>query len=254
MGELTSKLVSVFTYIAWAIFLAAIIAMWNMGSGSMSGALSALQQTQSSFLQLVFLMVFVVPASIVPAFMLAAYLILFFLPFILVSPLTIPLAITWKNPFRLLILRPFNRLDASKALRQIIRTEISAFGHCYALADADLRVSLWHRLPILYGQLTFFTFRQNRVASPRHPGKLLKNLHARKRRNINWAVSRDKIFPVACVDAGWQACVTRLVDELLQKSFEPDFVPVLLGYDPAGLKRTGSLRKAVSKLLSQETD
>jgi hypothetical protein len=60
---------------------------------------------------------------------------------------------------------------------------------------------------------TLTELQQRKISSPRHLKKLLKSIHARRRRNINWAVSRDKIFPVGCEDAGWQACVKDLVAE-----------------------------------------
>ena len=35
----------------------------------------------------------------------------------------------------------------------------------------------------------------------------------RRLRTFNWCLSRDKVFPVACIDAGWRVGVTRLVAE-----------------------------------------
>ena len=213
LGELTSSLVTILTFITWILFLAFTIFLWVEGSESMSASLVELQQTTSSIMQIFYLMMFMAFAALIPAYVVMGYLIVFFLPFLVASPISIPLALAWKYPSRFLLLRPFNRLDASKTLKRILRTEISAVGHCYTLADADVRISLWQRLPILYGQLTFFTFRQRKISSPRHLKKLLRSIHARRRRNLNWAVSRDKIFPIACVDAGWQSCVINLVEE-----------------------------------------
>jgi hypothetical protein len=213
LGELTSKLVTVLTLVTWILFLVFTAVLWIEGSASMAELATDLQQANSWIAVMIYMMLFIAFAAIIPAYVVTSYLIVFFLPFIIASPICIPLALAWKYPSRFLLLRPFNRLDASKALKRILRTEISAFGHCYTLADVDVRVSLWQRLPLLYGQLTFFTFRQRKISSPRHLTKLLKSIHARRRRNLNWAVSRDKIFPVACVDAGWQSCVTNLVED-----------------------------------------
>jgi hypothetical protein len=69
------------------------------------------------------------------------------------------------------------------------------------------------RLPVLLGQLSFFVFRQRKLVVPKDISKLTRAMKRRLLRNFNWCVSQDKVFPVACVDAGWRACVTRLVAE-----------------------------------------
>ena len=210
-GIFVSNAVAILTLIAWAVFVGLAVYLWQTGTQSMAEAIDAARETRSSLLVVLFLVSFFVVASLVPVFILAGYLVVFFVPSLLVFPVSLVIAMVWKDPLQLLLLRPFNRQDASKPLRRILRSEVSAFGHCYTLADADLRVSVWQKLPMLYGQLIFLSFRQRKITSPRNLGKLLKAMHARVRRNLNWAVSRDKIFPVACVDAGWQACVRNLV-------------------------------------------
>lgn len=48
---------------------------------------------------------------------------------------------------------------------------------------------------------------------PAQVEKLVRAIRWRWLRNFNWCVSSDKLFPVACVDDGWQATVERLVHE-----------------------------------------
>jgi hypothetical protein len=67
------------------------------------------------------------------------------------------------------------------------------------------------RVPLLLGQLSFFNFRLRKIRRPKHIDKLVLAMRKRARRNLNWCFSRTKLFPVTCCDAGWRACVARLV-------------------------------------------
>jgi hypothetical protein len=152
-------------------------------------------------------------AGMIFIYIVAAYLLLFVVPFVTALPIALPLTLTWKRPARFLVLRPFNRGPASRALRRILRREIAPLGHCYTLADADIRVPLWVRLPVVFGQLSFFLFRRRKIVAPKDISKLARSMGRRRLRNLNWCLSQEKVFPVACVDDGWRACVTRLVAE-----------------------------------------
>jgi hypothetical protein len=197
--------------VAWIGFLIAVVWLWSEGVKE----LSAGSQTRSSGGLLAFLAVFSYIASVIAyvGYLIAAYLLLSVAALLAVLPIALPVALKWKDPARFLILRPFNRAHLSRPLRQILCCEISPLGHCYTLADADIRVPLWLRLPVLLGQLSFFVFRQRKIVAPNDISKLARAMKRRLLRNFNWCVSQDKVFPVACVDPGWRACVTRLVAE-----------------------------------------
>jgi hypothetical protein len=152
-------------------------------------------------------------AGMIFIYIVVAYLLLFVVPFLTPLPIALPLTFTWKRPARFLVLRPFNRGHASRALRRILRRQIAPLGHCYTLADADIRVPLWVRLPLVFGQLSFFLFRRRKIVVPKDISKLARSMGRRWLRNLNWCLSQEKVFPVACIDAGWRACVSRLVAE-----------------------------------------
>lgn len=197
--------------LAWIGFLIAVVWLWGEGVKELSSS----SQTRSSGGWLAFLTVFSYVPSVFAyvGYLIAAYLVLSVAALLAVLPIALPVALKWKDPARFLILRPFNRAHLSRALRRILSCEISPLGHCYTLADADIRVPLWLRLPVLLGQLSFFVFRQRKIVAPNDISKLARAMTRRLLRNFNWCVSQDKVFPVACVDAGWRACVTRLVAE-----------------------------------------
>ncbi len=213
LGGLTATLVFATSIVAWLVFIAAVGWLWFEGTDAMNESLQEAQSSRIGLLALFWILVFMVLTAYVAGFMLVAYLVLFFAPFVLTLPLSLPLALCWKQPLKFLVLRPFNRQDVSRVLRRVLLEEVSPLGHCYTLADATIRISPLQRLPLLYGQLTFFTFRARKIVSPHHLAALARAMKRRVLRNINWAVSRDKLFPVASVDAAWQACVQRLVAE-----------------------------------------
>ena len=185
--------------LVWIIFLVAAVWLWRKGLQE----LESVKRAQSSDNPLAGLMVIVYVPMVVAYVgkLIAAFLLLFVAALLAVLPIALPLALKWKQPARFLILRPFNRSHISRALRQILRRELAPLGHCYTLADADIRVPLWLRLPLVMGQLSFFVFRQRKIAAPKDISKLVRAMDRRVLRNFNWCVSQDKIFPIACVDA-----------------------------------------------------
>ena len=197
--------------LAWITFLAAAVWLWP----KVLQDLQAIKPTRSSNELIAGLTVFVYLSAVVGYVgkVITAFLFLLVAALFAVLPVALSLALKWKQPARFLVLRPFNRTYISRNLRRILSRDLAPLGHCYTLADADIRVALWLRLPLVLGQLSFFAFRQRKIASPNDIAKLVRAMDRRILRNFNWCVSRDKIFPVACVDAGWRACVTRLVAE-----------------------------------------
>ena len=135
----------------------------------------------------------------------------FILPFLFTIPITVLLSFTWKTPSRILLLRPFHRGHASRQLKKLIRSEVANFGHVYTLSDTDINVPWYVTLPLILGQLSFFTFRYREIRSPNHLRRLLRSMERRKIRNINWALSPNKVFPVATTNFAWVHVVHRLL-------------------------------------------
>ena len=142
------------------------------------------------------------------------YLALFVFPTVMTLPWLIPLAYSWTNPIHFLLLRPFNRSWITGNLRGVIQNELSSLGHCYTLADLNIRVPLYIRVPFLFGQVSMFNFRLRKIRKPIHITRIVKGMSRRVIRNLNWYLSREKIFPVSCSDSGWRSCVGRLVQEV----------------------------------------
>jgi hypothetical protein len=128
--------------------------------------------------------------------------------------LALPVALLWKAPLRFLLLRPFNRPSLSRALTRVVKRELKPFGHCYTLADANLRVSPWRHIPVILGPLSLFAFRQRRILYPKDLAAFVDRMSQTVRRNLNWQISRSGLFPVACSESAWRACVKRVVDEV----------------------------------------
>jgi hypothetical protein len=143
----------------------------------------------------------------------ATYFAFFVAPFLLSLPLSLPFAIRWRDPARVLLLRPFNRQEITGALSKFVTRNVSGFGHVYTLADVTLRVPLYVRVPLVLGQVALFSFRLQRVRTPHNVFLVSRAMRRRVLRNLNWLFSRDKIFAVACTDDAWQAAVTRFAFE-----------------------------------------
>lgn len=141
----------------------------------------------------------------------ASYALFFLLPFIFSLPLTLWISFTWKTPSRILLLRPFHRGHASRRLKNLVRSEVANLGHVYTLADTDINVPWYVTLPLILGQLSFFTFRYMEVRRPNQLHRLVRVMERRKLRNFNWAVSRSKVFPVATTNFAWVHVVHRLL-------------------------------------------
>ena len=151
--------------LAWYIFLVAAVWLWRKGLQELESAKRA-QSSNNPFAALIVIAYVSMVVGYVGYFV-AAFLLLFVAALVAALPIALPLAIQWKQPARFLILRPFNRSHLSRTLRQILRRELAPMGHCYTLADADIRVPLWLRLPLVMGQLSFSRFANARSRRPR---------------------------------------------------------------------------------------
>lgn len=179
------------------------------------------------------------------AFVVLGYLILFVFPFLFTMPFVLPFALSWHDPVRFLILRPFNKEHITTGLARFLRKEFSPFGHCYTLSDRNVRVPLHVRIPLFLGQLSFFNFRARKIRRPLHIEKVALGMQERVRRNVNWCFSRTKLFPISCCDPGWRACVVRLVSEVDVIVADLSSITEGIVWELELLRDTGALTKTV---------
>lgn len=140
------------------------------------------------------------------------YLALFGLPFVVALPVAGAIVLLWRDPPRILVLRPFNRRPLTRDLARVVRGDVARFGHVYTLADAELRVRWYVRVPFLLGQLALLSFRSRIITKPRQLKRLERATRRTWLRNINWCLSWRKVFAVATDDAHWQQVVELLVN------------------------------------------
>ena len=183
----------------------------------------------------------------------AAYLLFFVAPFLLTLPLTLLPAWKWQDPARLLLLRPFGTAPrVTPALRRYLRREASLFGHCYTLADSTVRVPLYVRVPFLLGQLALFNFRTQKIRRPLDLQKLTREMNRRVMRNLNWILSRNRLFAITCADDAWQACVRALVGRVDVVLVEISILTPNIVWEFDLLRSTGALSRTI--LLTQGSD
>jgi hypothetical protein len=132
-------------------------------------------------------------------------------PIVLPLPVYAPIVALWERPPRFLLLRPFHRGPLSRPLKRIARRHLAPYGHTYTLADADIHVPWYVRIPILFGQLPLFSFRFRQIRRPQRLERLDRAMRRTWLRNVNWCMSWSKLFAVACADAHWQAAVALLM-------------------------------------------
>lgn len=193
---------------------------------------------------LVIFAVVLLPAAFILV-LVGGYVVQFLAPFLLVLPFTLPVVTRWRTPARCLVLRPFSRERLSTASRKLLRREVATLGHCYILTKAHARMPLHVRIPRILGKLSLFTFRPRRIVHPTQVDKLVRAMGHRVRRNLNWCFSWDKLFEVACVNSGWQACVSRLVAEVDAIVVDLSGVSEHRPWELERLKRTARLERTV---------
>jgi hypothetical protein len=138
---------------------------------------------------------------------LAASVVYLFGPALLLLPVVTPAALLWRRPLRILLLRPFNRATSTSYLRRIARRVLAPLGHIYTLSDRKIRTEWYRRIPFLFGQLQLFAFRSKTLKSARDIERLPKTIARTFRRNLNWFLSKDHIFPLRAKDAVWVSVV-----------------------------------------------
>jgi hypothetical protein len=154
-----------------------------------------------------------VPGSVLSAVLVWAALLLF-------GPIKIAM---WRWPARILLLRPFNTQDVSKALKRFIRRNVTFSGHVFTLADRHMKESLFLHIMSFVplspeGFLMLFLYPWSKRSRRRIYVKraadfraLQARLGGRRRLNIFWANSwADKIRKVRTVNRWWQRCIDLL--------------------------------------------
>jgi len=197
-----------------AVTVLGVTAVSELFRGAMREWQLWLAKTTNPFVFMILIVLFLGGLMAVGLWMVVLYFLFFGLPFLMTLPLTLPLAWRWRDPARLLVLRPFDAPLITPSLRRYLTQEASLFGHCYTLADSSLKVPLYVRIPFLLGNLALFNFHTEKIRQPRDLQKLAKDMNRRVMRNLNWVLSRHRLFAITCRDDAWQACVKTVVDRV----------------------------------------
>jgi hypothetical protein len=143
----------------------------------------------------------------------AVYGSFFVVPFLLCLPVILPLALRNKNIDQIIVFRKFNNKASGKAIRKIIRSYVSNYGHVFTLSDSNFKVKWWIRIPLMLGQTSFFHFRQRNIRDARGLDALGRKLRDKAWLNINWLLSSGKIFSVRTTDEYWHDTATLLLKD-----------------------------------------
>lgn len=133
----------------------------------------------------------------------------------------------WRNPDRILLLRPFQERRVSRALKHLNRRYLAYRGFTFTLADKHLKHSLsaflLANIPLDFGSLAVVFYRplfrllQRRVyiSRPRDLTLLQSRLRSRFRLTnfwSNWLGLGDRINKFRSTDELWQQCISVLLD------------------------------------------
>jgi len=147
------------------------------------------------------LLIFIIP------FLIIVYS-LFLTPNLFIFPIIAIAAFSWKNPKRILLLRPFGEIRVNSNLRRLIRECIGFFGHVYTLSDKTIKRKRLLRLICFHA--TFYHHKFKKIRTNQKIDKISIHLNQRFRRNINWFSSFSKIFPISCDDHLWKDSIKKL--------------------------------------------
>jgi hypothetical protein len=182
------------------------------------------------------------------------YLTYFVLPVVVSLPILLTLALTWKNPRRIVVFRRFNTPLEARRLRRIAARHLGRVGHVFTLADSQIRRSLFVRIPAFLGQLSFLQFRPRRVHDDRGLTRLERLLDQRWRLNINWLVSFRKIFPIATSDEYWQRSVGILLEKADMVVMDISSFTASMGWEIAECHHRELLSKTILLISREKAD
>lgn len=152
------------------------------------------------------------PPYLFPMVLLLVYGTFFVIPFLLCLPLVLPMAIRQQNVARIVVFRKFNDSMCKKALASVIRSKLAYYGHVYTLSDSKFKIKWWVRIPVFLGQFGLFHFRQRNIVKDEQLKSFRRKLNDFTWLNINWLLSRSKVFPVKTSDAIWKKTAAALLD------------------------------------------
>jgi len=152
------------------------------------------------------------PPYVFPIVILLVYGTFFVIPFLLCLPLVLPLAIRQQNLARIVVLRKVNGRMCKKALPRVFRSQLDYYGHVYTLSDSKFRIKWWVRIPVFLGQFGLFHFRQRNIVKEQQLKFFRRKLNDYTWLNINWLLSRSKVFPVKTSDVIWKKTAAVLLD------------------------------------------
>ena len=121
-----------------------------------------------------------------------------------------PVAMLWKRPTRITLLRPFGDRRRKRPLAELAAKVLAPWGHTYTLSDNHFRLAWYFRSPLL-GVLRLAAFPSLTVNSAASYNRLRATLTKRVSRNINWLVAANHVFPVRSSDELWRSTVGALV-------------------------------------------
>lgn len=129
--------------------------------------------------------------------------------------------VSWRRPYRVLLLRPFQAKKVSRSLRRFVRREVAFSGHVFTLADKYVKESrLLHYLnwiprnPVELLMLPLYFLPPVRhlqrwllVNDAGDYRFLRKRMARRKTLNMFWQNSFNKLLTVKASDTWWRQCV-----------------------------------------------
>lgn len=133
------------------------------------------------------------------------------LPILVLYPTLALVALFWRRPLRILLLRPFHAPEVSNTLKNIVQDSIGYLAHVYTLADPIIRQRWYIRWPVALPHLWPFHFRSKRVINARSLKRMDRQMNRAFVRNINWFASAGKLFSIPTADSMWKPCVSRLI-------------------------------------------
>ncbi|MGQ1783540.1 hypothetical protein [Saccharicrinis sp. GN24d3] len=130
---------------------------------------------------------------------------------IILYPVIGVVALFWKRPSRILLLRPFHAPEVSVTLKSIIQDTVGYFGHVYTLSDAEISQPWYIRWPVALPQMWLLHFHSLHLGRLESVIKMEKKICKTVARNINWLASSGKLFKVSASSEMWKTCVTSLI-------------------------------------------
>jgi hypothetical protein len=158
---------------------------------------------------------------------LAAYLLLGVIVLALAQYLALPAYLSWRDPDRILLLRPFGQRRVSRALKRLNRRSLGYRGFTFTLSDKHLKnsfvVYLLAHIPMDLGSVAAVLYRplfrrMHRFVLIRKPSDLaILRLRLRSRWRLtklwqSWLGSTDRIIKFRSTDSLWKDCIGILLD------------------------------------------